>query len=582
MAADLRYNNLSELFEGSLGAVPRLEKVCLEVIRADRCEQFTFRQLKTGAVKFAAWLRGYARIRPADKVAILGRNRTDWDVAFWGSVLAGAVAVLIDPERGPQGVIDHLRCTDTAVLVMAEDYLNREARRCVADFVRGAGIALVEMTDRPLCDALASQPGPGPDRAAPAGSYERVAADLSPDETAVILCTSGTTGDPRGVELTHGNLLANIAGCIEKIHITSTDVLGHILPPHHSFGLTVGKLLPLAVGARNIYTDNYRRIPQLIGEKGVTIFIAVPAVFTMFAKKIDENLRARKRRNPFIGLVDRYAPRLIGRGIIRRYHWQRLRFFLSGAAPVPRWVLEVFWRHGLGLYEGYGTTENSPVYGFNDDPRRLGSVGKPISTVYVKIVDDENRALGAGQTGEILLGGPCITKGYYKDPAATAAAVETDAAGVRWLHTGDLGYLDREGNLYITGRRKFLIVLPGGKNVNPELVESAISEARFVDEVLVVPALKKGCNGIVQETIRAIVQPAWEAIQNHTHHSYDELANRPELLKSIIWQSINETQKNNKRLASFEKLSPADLEVKIDGFEKTSTGKIKRQAYIRL
>ena len=183
---------------------------------------------------------------------------------------------------------------------------------------------------------------------------------------------------------------------------------------------------------------------------------------------------------------------------------------------MPRWVLEVLWKRGFKMYEGYGTTENSPVYGFNDRLERLGSVGKPIDTLVTKIVDDDNRTLPPRQRGEICLGGPCIMKGYYKNPKATQAALDTDEQGVRWLHTGDLGYLDEEGNLYITGRKKYLIILPGGKNVNPERVEAALSEARFVKEVLVVPTRRLDNNGIMEESVRALVLPAWELLESHT------------------------------------------------------------------
>jgi long-chain acyl-CoA synthetase len=249
---------------------------------------------------------------------------------------------------------------------------------------------------------------------------------------------------------------------------------------------------------------------------------------------------------------------------------------------MPKWVLDVFWRRGLLLYEGYGTTENSPVYGFNDDPGKLGSVGKPIDTLSVKIVDADHQDLPPGEKGEITLGGPCIMKGYYKNPEATRLAVETDREGVRWLFTGDLGYLDEDGDLFITGRKKYVIVLPGGKNVNPERVESALSEARFVGEILVVPGFWKDPAGIEQETVRAIVRPAWDVIQTHANHSPDDLAKQPKLLKNLLWQNINECQRKSRQLSSFEKVSPQHLEIRIDEFQKTSTGKIKREVYMKL
>jgi long-chain acyl-CoA synthetase len=323
-------------------------------------------------------------------------------------------------------------------------------------------------------------------------------------------------------------------------------------------------------------------VSELIRDKGVTIFIAVPALFTVLAKNVEENLSKLKQKNLLVKLLDRCLPKLVGKRMIRRLGWDRLRFFLSGSAPMPKWVLDVFWRRGILLYEGYGTTENSPVCGFNESPGTLGSVGKPISTILVKIVNEDGQSLQAGEKGEIALGGPCIMKGYYKNPKATQAVVKTDENGIRWLLTGDLGYLDENGNLSITGRKKYLIVLPGGKNVNPELVESALSQAHYVSEVLVVPDLRKDSVGIEQETVRAIVRPDWDVIESNTSFSYSDLVKQPQVLKTLVWQSVNECQKQSRRLSSYEKVSSHHLEIRIDEFQKTSTGKIKREVYMKV
>jgi len=580
METQLQFRTLIELFNASFERIESLDKECLEIVRAERQEKLTYGQLKTRAQNFALQLIQTEGIQPADKVAILGKNRADWDVALWGIILAGAVPVLIDPERPVEGVINHLVHTDTRLLIMADDYQDADSRQELKVFTAGRNLGLVEMTNAPLanCKPVVSEAEPSQI----ANCKLQIANRPNDNDTAVILCTSGTTDDPREVELTHANLLANIAGSVQRIKITSEDKLGHILPPHHSFGLTVGKLLPFCVGATNIYTNKYRQISELIGDKAITIFVAIPTLFMLLAKKIEEGLAEEKGKRPLVKLLDRYLPRLLGKRIIKKEGWTSLRFFLSGAAAVPRWVLDVFWRRGLKLYEGYGTTENSPVYGFNDSPKRLGSVGKPIPTLSVQIVDEKNQALPPGEKGEICLGGPCIMKGYYKNPRATEAVIRCDDNGIRWLHTGDLGYLDEEGHLFITGRKKYLIVLPGGKNVNPELVESALSEAQFVKEILVVPGLRKEPAGITQETIRAIVQPAWDAIESHTNIGYSDLVKQPQLLKTLVWQSINECQRKSRQLSIFEKISSAHLEIKIDEFQKTSTGKIKREAYMKV
>jgi len=585
MRTQFRFNTLIELFNESLAVPERQDKVCLEIIRTERSERLTFGQLRTRARGFAVWLAQAAGLDIGDKVAVLGKNRADWDVALWGAVLAGAVPVLIDPERPVEGVIEHLVHTDTDLLVMADDYQDEESRRVLRDFTADRGLGLVEMLDAPFCDSLSSLKGPdGKDITLDAARTDELlqsaAREVKADATALILCTSGTTGDPREVELTHKNLIANLDGTVEKIKITCDDVLGHILPPHHSFGLTVGKLLVLSVGATNIYTNKYRQIPKLIRDRGITILAAIPALLTVLAKKIEDGIDEQKKSKPLVRLLDWWFPELIGRGIIKKQGWQTVRFFLSGAAPMPKWVLNVFWRRGLLLYEGYGTTENSPVYGFNDRVSGLGSVGRPIPTLDVKIVNEQNETLPPGQKGEIMLGGPCIMKGYYKNEKATAAAVETDANGVRWLHTGDLGYLDAEGNLFITGRKKFLVILPGGKNVNPEMVELALSEAHFVEEILVVPGIRKDSAGVQTEAVHAIVRPDLDAIKSRTDHSEADLIRKPELLKSLVWQSISKCQQKSEHLSSYEKISSAGLKIRIEEFQKTSTGKIKRQIYI--
>ncbi len=573
MQTELEYRNLIELFNGSLNKITSLDKECLEIIRPERLEVLTFGQLQTRARDFALWLVQDRGIGINDKIAVLGKNRVDWDVALWGIILAGAIPVLIDPERPVEGVKTHLMNTDAMLVVMADDYQNDDSRWELREWANDRGIGLIEMT---VFNKLST------DQARANELLSEICRKKNAEDTAAILCTSGTTGDPREVELTHTNFIANIQGSVKKIRLTQEDTLGHILPPHHSFGLTVGKLLPFCVGANNVYTNQYRHVSELIRDKGVTIFIAVPALFTVLAKKFEENLSKQKRKNPLVRLLDRCLPKVMGKRIVRKLGWDRLRFFLSGSAPMPKWVLDVFWRRGILLYEGYGTTENSPVYGFNEVASGLGSVGQPINTLVVKIIDEEGKSLRPREKGEIALGGPCIMKGYYKNPRATQAVITTDDKGVRWLHTGDLGYLDEDGNLYITGRKKYLIVLPGGKNVNPEIVESALSQAHFVNEILVVPDIRKDSIGIEQETVRAIIRPDWDVIEAKTSFSYDDLVKQPKVLRSLVWQSVQECQMKSRRLSSYEKVSPHHLEIRIEEFHKTSTGKIKREVYMKL
>ncbi|MEN6575382.1 MAG: class I adenylate-forming enzyme family protein [Phycisphaerales bacterium] len=572
MEMALTYRNLIDLFNQSLAKVTSGDKVCVEVLRADRHDTLTFGRLRASAEVFATWLLLESGLSRDDKVALVSRNRADWDVAFWGVVLAGMIPVLIDPERGPQGVISHMQATDCRCLILADDYTEEEARRELADFCHAQRLRILVLTGKPLCDL------DSPDHSV----LDTVGRQIAPEDTAVILCTSGTTGDPREVELTHANLIANLQGSIRKVDLTEADVLGHILPPHHSFGMTVGKLLALVAGATNIYTNKYREVADLIRDRRITIFIAIPALYTTLAKKLEDGIEKQKKQSRLVALLDRYAPWYVGRRLREKLGWTNVRFFLSGAAPMPRWVLESLWRRGFKMFEGYGTTENSPVYGFNERPDKIGSVGQPISTLVTKIVDEDNQLLPPRRKGEICLGGPCIAKGYYKNPKATEAVIDVDAQGVRWLHTGDLGYLDEDGDLYITGRKKYLIILPGGKNVNPERIEAALSEAQFVKEILVVPSRHEESSGLMEESVRVLVQPAWEELESHTGQSRQELLAQSQQTKNLIWESLRDCQQRNKHLSSFEKVAARNIEIHPGDFLKTSTGKVKRDHYINL
>ena len=308
MQIELEYRNLIELFHKSLDKIMSLDKPCLEIIRAERQETLTFRQLQRVSREFALWLIQDRQIKINDKVAILGKNRADWDIALWGIILAGAIPVLIDPERPVEAVQTHLINTDTRLIVMADDYQDEDSRLALDKWASDQDITLIEMT---VFDKVNMGYGDADEL------LHEICGKKNDWDTAIILCTSGTTGDPREVELTHANFIANIQGSVEKIRLSHEDTLGHILPPHHSFGLTVGKLLPFCVGANNVYTKQYRYVSELIRDKEVTIFIAVPALFTVLAKKFEEDLTTLKKEKRLVRLLDRFLPKFVGKRVVK-------------------------------------------------------------------------------------------------------------------------------------------------------------------------------------------------------------------------------------------------------------------------
>ncbi|HER20304.1 MAG TPA: long-chain fatty acid--CoA ligase, partial [Chromatiales bacterium] len=224
MTITLKHRDLIDLFHQSMAQTGSLDKTCTEIISADRRETLTFGQLRQRSQAFADRLIQREHIGPQDRVAIVSKNRIDWDVALWGVILAGAVPVLIDPERGPQGVIAHLEATDARALILADDYAKANDRDELTEYAKAARLAVILMTDSPLGE----DGGPG------TSDLDAIHSHIRPDDTAVVLCTSGTTGDPREVELTHTNLVANLEGSVRRVDLGPQDVLGHILPPHHS------------------------------------------------------------------------------------------------------------------------------------------------------------------------------------------------------------------------------------------------------------------------------------------------------------------------------------------------------------
>ena len=226
METELEFRTLIDLFNESLFRTELAARQYLEIVRAERQENITFGQLKTRAQDFALWLVQTQDIRMKDKIAILGKNRADWDVALWGVILAGAVPVLIDPERPVQAVREHLLHTDARLIVMADDYRDTDSQQELKEFASHWGLGLIEMTVYEKIDFNSAETNK---------LLNKICTEMKADDTAVILCTSGITDDPREVELTHANLIANVQGTLKVLKVTMEDKLVHIIPPHHSF-----------------------------------------------------------------------------------------------------------------------------------------------------------------------------------------------------------------------------------------------------------------------------------------------------------------------------------------------------------
>jgi long-chain acyl-CoA synthetase len=299
------------------------------------------------------------------------------------------------------------------------------------------------------------------------------------DDIAELMFTSGTTGDPKGVILTHRNLVANIMACRDRVPIDSSSRLLSLLPLSHMLEQMGGLLVPLSRGASIIYPASRqpRTLFSAMQREGVTNIIMVPQALELLMSGMEREVRAKGKEKQWRSLlrIAPFLPLAVRRWLFREVHRQlggKLRYIMSGGAYLDPRLARKWEALGIPILQGYGATEASPVITTNTfQHHRLGSVGKVLPGQEIKIADD----------GEVLTRGPNVTPGYWQNPQATQAAFEDG-----WYRTGDLGYLDRDGFLYLKGRKKDLIVLPNGQNVYPEDLETLLNQQPGVKDSVVV------------------------------------------------------------------------------------------------
>ncbi len=281
--------------------------------------------------------------------------------------------------------------------------------------------------------------------------------EVLPDSTAVLLYTSGTTAEPKGVELTHENLHTNCLNSIASLNLTAEQVILNVLPPFHVFGLTGTVFLPVYLGAtvRAIPRFSPMALIKTVEEHAVTSLIAIPSMYAAVLKT--KSAAAESFRSVTIAI--------------------------SGGEPLPERVrLGFAERFGVDLLEGYGLTETSPVVAANaPHAAKVGTVGRPVRNVEVRIVSEEGAEVPAGEAGEIHVRGAGVMKGYYRKPDATRAVIDADG----WFHTGDIGVLDDDGFLAITGRVKDMLII-GGENVFPREIEAVLEDHAGVLQAAVI------------------------------------------------------------------------------------------------
>ena len=474
--------------------------------------QTTYRELRDRAHR-AALLLATRGIKPGDRVLLIGENSPDWVLGYFAILCAGAIAVPLDQLISAEELAPICKIAAPAAVLRSSAVHKRLGSALGDAHPKLIELDLAELSRPFILRGAAKTPPAPPERKA----------------LASIVFTSGSTGAPKGVMLSHGNFAAEVAMLSRVFSLGADDVVLSLLPLHHAFEFTCGMLLPLASGATIVYPleVDAKTLSRTLADVRPTALIGVPAVWEAVHRRIVDEVEAR---GPFFHAafdnlrdlnrrLDANSGLNFGSIVFRQVHSAlggRLRLAVSGGSALPHRVAEFFNDIGIPLLEGYGLTEAAPVLSVArpDEPLRVGAVGRPLNGVEIKLMP------ATGSIGEIVAHGPNVMQGYYRNEAATAEVLRDG-----WLHTGDLGRLDDDGRLYIVGRAKEVIVDSGGNNIYIEELEEIYGRSEYVKEMAVV-GLKVGQG----EQVAALVVPAYargesrRAVEDRLRTDFDKVA----------------------------------------------------------
>ncbi len=463
-------------------------QTAFKVKREGKIAKVSFFEYFVEVRKIAAGLT--AKGLGGERVAIIADNSYEYMQAFMGIVVTGGVAVPLDKGLTEVELTTCMMRSQAKAL-----FCDSKHEKLAQEVLAGLdGVTLIVMGESATTDDSAAESAPAivgnmetlkyvGEEAITSGEVDYHAVEIEPNDMAVILFTSGTTANSKAVMLSHRNIMSNITDMHHFERFYMDDVNMAFLPLHHSFGL-VGVLVFMACGASNVFCDGLRYISKNLAEYGVTVFVGVPLLVENMYKKVWQKaakegmagkLRTGLKMVRLPGLNTTAAKRKIFAKVIEGLGGS-LRLIICGAAPLTRETAAGLNAFGIATIQGYGLTETSPVLAA-ERPHDLmaGSVGKPMPSVKIKIVDKDENGIG-----EIAAHGPNVMMGYLDQPEETDYVLRDG-----WFYTGDLGKIDRHGNLWITGRKKNVIVLKNGKNVFPEEIEGLLELLPYVKESLI-------------------------------------------------------------------------------------------------
>ncbi len=572
------------LTEKLLDVVSRLPNERAAMLRVNGCWE------PTSSAEFLRRTAGLSNaleqleVKPGDRVGLFAPNRPEWHIADFAILGLGAADVPIYFNESPERIVYILNHCAAEVVIVAGEMQSRRLLECRSQLRFVKHIICVDAPADLGEDVLRYEKlaaATGDDVVA---EYRLRAARVTSDQLATIIYTSGTTGEPKGVMLTHNNLSYNEETSAEPYHMTAADTAVSFLPLSHVYERVMAYAY-LFHGVPVAYVERMDDLPEALLEVHPTLAAAVPRVFEkMYAntmQKGHQNTGLKRRLFDWAMRVARDAVRWRAYGeqasAILKLRWGiadrivfskiregiggSFRAFISGGGPLSPELAEFFWAVGVPVYQGYGLTETSPVVSANyPGQNKVGTVGRPITHVSVRIAED----------GEIFVHGPCVMKGYYLKPDATAAVISADG----WLATGDIGHLDADGYLHITDRKKDMFKTAAGKFVAPQPIENQLKSSPLVLNAVLVGDKHKFISALIVPNF-ATVEAAARA-QGRTFASREQLAADP-WVHDLIG---GEVARVNSRLAQYEtikRFALLDHDFTFDGGQLTYTLKLKRR-----
>ena len=553
-----RWSNFCAAFAAA--AERHAERTAVEVQRRDTVDAVAYGQLARMAAQARARVAAKG-LGPGDRCVILAENDARWCAAFLGILQIGAIAVPLDTNYAAKQIARLLQDSG-ARLLLASAKMEAVARQAAS--LAGTGCPVMPL-------------GGGEQEAAP----DAPPSPATREDAAVILYTSGTTSDPKGVVLTHGNLLSELEGIVRTIWLDERDVLLGVLPLYHALALVANLVLPLTIGGRVVYLEtlNTTELLRALEERGITALCCVPQFFYLIHERVRQQVAAAAgAKRALFRLMLRvnaalrhiginFGPRLFAR--VHRVLGPQMRLLVTGGSRFDPAIGRELYAMGFNILQAYGLTETTGgATVTRPGDAAVHTVGQPIWGVEVKIgprgpASDEDAngsgeerdgEIGAVSDGEIMIRGPVIMQGYYNRPDATA---ETLRDG--WLMTGDLGVIDSRGRVRITGRKKDIIVLSSGKNIYPEEIEARYLQSPYIKELCVMGLERPGEPSA--ERLHAVVVPNQDVMRER------KVVNMREVLRFEI-ESMGVALPSHKRVLSFD--------VWTEDLPRTTTRKLKR------